>query len=303
MNDADYLENVTFDELTIGRKASLTRALMKEDIELFASVSGDVNPEHMDEAYARSDLFHGIVGHGMWSGALISTVLGTLLPGPGTIYLEQDVKFKKPVRIGDKITTTVVVREKKPDKPVVIFDCACVNQGGETVVEGSAVVLAPTEKILRPKPEMPEVEIHTHDRYRKIMEACRGKGAVKTAVAHPVQGNVLEAVADAVKEDLIVPILVGPRAQPGRREGSQHPYCRVAVDRYRAQPCGGGQGRRTCRVRQGRSNHERLAAYGRIAGGHSAFGLRPAHRTSHISCLCHGCFELPQAADRHGRRR
>jgi phosphate acetyltransferase len=213
MNDADYLENVTFDELTIGRKASFTRALTKEDIELFAAVSGDVNPAHMDEAYAKTDLFHGIIGHGMWSGALISTVLGTLLPGPGTIYLAQELKFKKPVRIGDTITTTVTVREKKSDRPIVMLDCACINQNGETVVEGTATVLAPVEKIRRPRPELPDVEIHAHDRYHRIMQAAGGKNAIKTAIVYPVQGEVIEAVADAAKENLIIPVLIGPHAK------------------------------------------------------------------------------------------
>ena len=76
--DNSIIENITFDELEVGRKASLTRTLTQKDIELFAAMSGDVNPEHMDPDYAKSDMFHGIVGHGMWSGALISTVLGTL---------------------------------------------------------------------------------------------------------------------------------------------------------------------------------------------------------------------------------
>jgi phosphate acetyltransferase len=213
MTDTAYLENVTFDELTVGRKASLTRALRKEDIELFATMSGDVNPAHLDEAYAKDDLFHGIVGHGMWLGALISTVLGTLLPGPGTIYLEQDIKFKKPVRIGDTINVSVSVRSKRADKPLVVMDCACVNQGGETVAEGTATVLAPTEKIRRPRPDLPEIEIHTHDRYRAIMEACRDKKAVITAIVHPVQPESIEAAADAMQEKLIVPVLVGPRAR------------------------------------------------------------------------------------------
>jgi len=212
MSESEYLENVTYDELTVGRKASFARTLTKDDIELFATVSGDVNPEHMDEAYARNDMFHGIIGHGMWSGALISTVLGTLLPGPGTVYLEQDMKFRKPVRIGDKITTTVVVHSKRSDKPIVTLDCTCANQNGEIVVEGTATVLAPTEKVRRLRPDMPDVEIHTHDRYHKIMESCRGKAPVKTAVVHPVQANVMEAVADAAKENFIIPVLIGPRS-------------------------------------------------------------------------------------------
>jgi len=162
MAETRLLENVTFDELAVGRKASLTRTLTMDDIELFAAVSGDVNPAHLNEAYAKTDLFHGIVGHGMWSGALISAVLGTLLPGPGTIYLGQSMTFRKPVRLGDTVTATVTVRAKQEDKPIVTLDCACVNQNGETVVEGLATVMAPTGKISLPRPDLPDVEIHPH---------------------------------------------------------------------------------------------------------------------------------------------
>jgi phosphate acetyltransferase len=213
MAETLYLENVTFDELAPGRKASLSRTLRKEDIELFATLSGDVNPAHLDEAYAKDDRFHGIVGHGMWLGALLSTVLGTQLPGIGTIYLEQNIKFKNPVRIGDTITVSVTVQTKRNDKPIVTMDCQCVNQKGETVADGTATVLAPTEKIRRQRTELPEIEIHTHDRYHAIMEACQGKPAIKTAVVHPVQASVLTAVADAAKENLIIPILIGPRTR------------------------------------------------------------------------------------------
>ncbi|HUY68556.1 MAG TPA: bifunctional enoyl-CoA hydratase/phosphate acetyltransferase [Alphaproteobacteria bacterium] len=209
----DLLENVTYDELTPGRAASLSATLAKKDIELFAAASGDLNPAHLDEDYARTDLFHGIVGHGMWLGAQISRVLGMVLPGPGTIYLEQDIKFKKPVRVGDKVTVKVSVREKPPSpKPVVIFDCLGVNQSGETVMEGKAVVLAPVERVRRPTPDMPDVEIQAHDRYRAIMQACRGKSAIKTAVVHPAEAHVLQAVADAIADNLIAPVLIGPRA-------------------------------------------------------------------------------------------
>jgi len=207
------LENVTFDELKIGRKASLTRALTQKDIELFAAMSGDVNPAHMNLAYAKSDMFHGIIGPGMWSGALISTVLGTILPGPGTIYLEQDMKFKKPVRIGDKLTASVVVRSKRADKPIVTFDCTCVNGNGEIVVEGMATVLAPTKKISVQRPDMPEVEIQTHDFYRETIDDCLKMPPVRTAVVHPVQVDVMEAVAQAAAEKLIIPVLIGPRAR------------------------------------------------------------------------------------------
>ena len=92
-NDS-IIENRTFDEIAIGESASIVRTLTQEDIELFAVVSGDVNPAHLDPAYAETDLFHRIIAHGMWGGALISAVLGTELPGPGTIYISQDLHFR-----------------------------------------------------------------------------------------------------------------------------------------------------------------------------------------------------------------
>src|SRR6516162_9174450 len=107
MDTSDVIENRTFDEIAIGESASLSRALSKDDIALFAVMSGDVNPAHLDEAYAEKSMFHRIIAHGMWGGSLISTVLGTRLPGPGTIYLGQDLHFLKPVGLGDTITVTV----------------------------------------------------------------------------------------------------------------------------------------------------------------------------------------------------
>jgi acyl dehydratase len=154
------IENRTFAEIEVGESASLERALSWEDIELFAVVSGDVNPAHVDEEYARSDMFHAIVGHGMWGAALISTLLGTRLPGPGTIYLEQTLRFRHPVTIGDTVTVTVTVASKEPERHRVVLDCRCVNQRGETVIEGSAKVLAPTEKVRRPRFALPRVSLH-----------------------------------------------------------------------------------------------------------------------------------------------
>jgi acyl dehydratase len=101
--DPGYIENRTFDEIKVGDSASLTRTLTKRDIELFAVMSGDINPAHMDEEFAKSDMFHKVIAHGMWGGALISTVLGTQLPGPGTIYLGQSLRraaYKPCLRYG-----------------------------------------------------------------------------------------------------------------------------------------------------------------------------------------------------------
>lgn len=153
------ITNVTFDELQIGQSASLKRVLTHKDIELFAVVSGDINPAHLDENYAKHTLFHGIVGHGMWTSALISTVLGTILPGPGTIFLGFETRFEHPVRVGDEVTVTLTVKSKRPDKPIVVFDCLCLNNNGDIVAEGTATVLAPTEKVTLPRPVLPDVEV------------------------------------------------------------------------------------------------------------------------------------------------
>lgn len=211
--DKEFLENVTFDELKVGRKASLSKTLTQEDITLFATMSGDVNPAHMDEAFAQSDIFHGIVGHGMWSGALISALLGTLLPGPGTIYLEQDIKFKKPVRIGDNITISLTVRDKRSDKSIVTFDCQGVNQHDEVVVEGVATVIAPTKKIRIERVNLPAVEIQNRDHFQSIIQSCEGLSAIQAAIVHPVKANAITAVDECVKAGLIIPILIGPLAK------------------------------------------------------------------------------------------
>src|SRR5512147_1956460 len=118
----DYTENRTFDEIAVGDAASLARTLTAADIQLFAVMSGDVNPAHLDEEYARNDLFHKIIAHGMWGGSLISTLLGTQLPGPGTIYLGQTLRFRRPVAVGDAVTVAVTAAARDPEKHRITFD-------------------------------------------------------------------------------------------------------------------------------------------------------------------------------------
>lgn len=153
-----YIENKTFDEIKIGDSASVHHTLSKRDILLFAIMSGDVNPAHVDKEYAKSDLFHRIVAHGMWGASLISTTLGTKLPGPGTIYLSQSLKFLRPILLGDQITAQVTVTDKRPEKHHIILDCVCHNQKDVQVIEGSAEVIAPTEKVKRLRVQLPSIK-------------------------------------------------------------------------------------------------------------------------------------------------
>ena len=153
-----YLDNKTFDEIAIGDSASLHRTLTHRDIQLFAIMSGDVNPAHLDEAYAKSDMFHKIIAHGMWGGSLISTLLGTQLPGPGTVYLSQTFKFLRPVGIGDTVTAQVTVTDKNPEKHIITLACVCLNQHDKEVITGVAEVIAPLEKVHRLTVPLPEIE-------------------------------------------------------------------------------------------------------------------------------------------------
>ena len=207
----EMIENRTFDELEIGAVASLVRTLTAEDIELFAVMSGDVNPAHVDQEFAKSDMFHEVIAHGMWGGSLISTVLGTQLPGPGTIYLGQTFRFKRPVAIGDTVTVKVTVVEKQAEKHRVTLDCACLNQAGEVVIEGKAEVIAPTEKIRRKRTILPEVHLHERGaRYQQLIAYTRELKPITTAVVHPIDAASLMGAIEAAKEGLIQPLLVGP---------------------------------------------------------------------------------------------
>ena len=156
-NNDQFIENRTFDEIQVGDSSQLSRTLRPEDIKMFAVMSGDVNPSVVDPEFAHSGIFREVVAHGMWSGALISTVLGTQFPGPGTIYIDQSLHFSRPVTLGDTITITVTAKQKFEHNKHILFDCVCTNQEGLQVVGGTAEVLAPTEKIRRPRVHMSQV--------------------------------------------------------------------------------------------------------------------------------------------------
>ena len=206
-----FIENRTFDEIELGESVTLERTLSREDIELFAVMSGDVNPAHVDEEYAHSDIFHKIIAHGMWGGSLISTLLGTRLPGPGAIYLEQTLRFRRPVTIGDTITVSVEVAAKDPERQRISFDCRCVNQLNETVIDGTAKVIAPTEKVRRPRVALPVVRLQERAvLLHELVGRARSLEPIRMAVVHPVDRNALLGALEAAQEGLVVPVLVGP---------------------------------------------------------------------------------------------
>jgi 3-hydroxybutyryl-CoA dehydratase len=133
----------SIDEIAVGDTAEFTKTVSESDVYVYAGVTGDLNPAHVDEIYSRKTFFKTRIAHGMLLAGFLSTVLGNKLPGPGTIYVKQDLRFLAPVPIGDTVTARVEVREVDVEKNRIILDTRCVNQDGVIVLDGQAQVMPP----------------------------------------------------------------------------------------------------------------------------------------------------------------
>lgn len=134
---------MTIKELHIGDSASMSKTITETDVYLFAGITGDLNPAHVNEVASSKTPFGGRIAHGILSAGLISAVLAMKIPGPGTIYLGQELKFTKPVRFGDTVTATCTVAEVVEEKNIVKLETICTNQNGEVVIKGMATVMPP----------------------------------------------------------------------------------------------------------------------------------------------------------------
>ncbi|THV15181.1 bifunctional enoyl-CoA hydratase/phosphate acetyltransferase [Rhizobium rhizophilum] len=193
------LTNRMFDELKLGDAASLTRTIGPDDIELFAALSGDNNPVPL--------------GQSLIPAGMIAAVLDTRLPGPGTVYLGQDLEFWKDIATGDRITATVTLMTKESDGRTLVFDTRCVNQQGQPVLAGKARVRAPQERISWSENLPPGVSLQRHDRFDTIVAEARSLPMVKTALVHPCSPEAIEAAVEIRDEGLLDPILIGPEAK------------------------------------------------------------------------------------------
>jgi 3-hydroxybutyryl-CoA dehydratase len=140
------MQGRTIETLKKGDRADFTKTISEADVYLFAGVTGDLNPAHVNETYAKTTFFKTRIAHGMLLGGLISTVIGTQLPGPGTIYVRQELDFLGPVRFGDTVTACVEIIEVLAEKNRVRLKTTCVNQDGKPVVDGVALVSPPKGK-------------------------------------------------------------------------------------------------------------------------------------------------------------
>jgi 3-hydroxybutyryl-CoA dehydratase len=137
------MKGKTIDELAVGQTASFTKTVSESDVYLFAGITGDFNPAHVNETYAKNTAFKTRIAHGMLSAGLISNVLGNQLPGPGTIYMQQQLNFRAPVAIGDTITATIEVIEILREKKRVRLKTVCTNQNDVVVLDGEALISPP----------------------------------------------------------------------------------------------------------------------------------------------------------------
>ena len=185
-------ENKTIDEMRVGDSAAITRTLHSADLRAWAAVSG--NPS-LDESF--------IEGHGLtqWAASLFSTVIGSKLPGPGSVIQSVSARFHRPIRTGEAVAATVTVKEIRKDQGIVLLDCRCTDGAGGMIAEASFEASAPAVKIRK---ELPEHDLD------ELVERCKGLKPMPTGVVHPCSTDALMGAVEAVNHGLIRPILFGP---------------------------------------------------------------------------------------------
>jgi phosphate acetyltransferase len=206
------ITNKLFEEINVGDTATMERTLTKRDVDMFAVISGDMNPTHLSDEYAQSLLQRQKVsGHSMWGGALISSLLGNDLPGPGTVYKSQHFDFHGALELEDTLKVSISVKEKRAADNTVIFDCRAVNQRDEDIITGIAEVLAPTQKATGMGVDAEDLTYHARHAFRDLIEKVRDYDPISVAVTHPCSNTALQGAIDAAKANIIEPVLVGPQ--------------------------------------------------------------------------------------------
>jgi phosphotransacetylase/acyl dehydratase len=208
-----FFENRTFDELHIGDVAQITRTLPPEDAEV-AAVSDQSNRAGAEPVSKSSSAADGNATRGAWSAGLIQELLSTQLPGPGTIYLDLSLHFRRPATAGETVTARVRVQDMVPQTRQVTFGCECVGISGEILTDGHACVIAPTVKLRRARaPNAAGAKFPAGSRYRHLLDAARKLAPIRTAIVHPCDVLSLASAMEAKEAGLIEPVLIGPLAK------------------------------------------------------------------------------------------
>jgi phosphate butyryltransferase len=207
---APALVGRAWDDIAEGESASVTRVCTANDLIVFAHASGNLNPVHIP-GESEQETGRAPVAPAMWCGSLFSAVFGMKLPGPGTVYLSQTLRFHTRVEAGEAVIATVTVREKLPGN-LLVMDCRLETEGGALVADGVAEVSPPQNRLVTDGVAIPELTLVPRGKFSRLLEACRDLPAMPTAVAAPTDENSLGGAWEAMKEGLIAPILVGPEA-------------------------------------------------------------------------------------------
>ena len=203
------LVNRTFDELSVGERAEIRRLLTRDDLLVFAAASGNFNPVHLEPAESGTEADSGPIAPGMFIASVISAVLGTRLPGAGTLYLSQSLEFQARAQAGDEVICEVEVIDKKDNGTVRLATRVTRAGDGATIVSGEAIVLAPRVKLESDASDVPGLIVQRHRHFEALLETARALPALPVAVVCPDDANALGGALLAAREGLIVPVLIG----------------------------------------------------------------------------------------------
>jgi len=201
------LVSKTYDDLEVGDEASITRVVTPDDLYVFAHVSGDLNPLNLPSSGEREPAGSSSPAPAMWIGSLFSAVLGNMLPGPGSTYAAQTLRFYARALVGDTLTVTVRVQEKRPPHTVVLQ--TCVKREDETIADGVAEVRAPAIGVALTNSVLPGLTVARHANVERLLAACRGLPRLVTAVVAPEEELALGGALEAARRGLIEPVLIG----------------------------------------------------------------------------------------------
>jgi len=215
-------KNRTWDELRVGDEASIEKTVGARDLYLFAHASGNLNPLHMPTFDIDNDGISDAVAPSMWVGSLISSVLGNVLPGPGTLYRQQFFDFVGRAHVGDVIKIQVKLLEKL-ESPEVLFETNVSKLNGDLIASGRAVVNAPTEHVSLSSQELPPLLLEEHDHFKRLIDAAKKLEPMPTAVVCPDDSNSLKGTLLAMRSGLIIPILIGskPKIEAAAKEANE----------------------------------------------------------------------------------
>ena len=202
--------NVTFDEIKIGATAEITVTLTQNQIDLAAMVSGDVDAFYLMKPGDADKRQEARTTEAAGAEAIISIVLGTRLPGPGSKILHRDLRFAGDFSVGDKLTAKVTVKEKRKEGNLVVFDTRCVNQAGKELVVGTVTVQAPTARLVYDNIKPPQLGLRWGDAFAQVIKGCQGCEPIPCAVVHPCDQDSLMGAIEAARRGFIIPVLVGP---------------------------------------------------------------------------------------------